>query len=351
MKVQYKVSIIVPIYNAEEFLNRCLKSILNQKLDDIQIILVDDGSSDKSLSICKDFAKSDKRIIVIEKSNGGVSSARNAGIEAALGEYVGFVDPDDWIEPDMYENMYNLAKKKEAEVSICNYINEYIDGSKPNSLKIHKEILEKEDINNLIANMIAPSTINSNETTVMGSVWRSLISNKLIKENGIKFNEDIHLMEDLLFLIETLLKCNKLSITNGLYYHYFRASNSAMNLYRKNFYEINSKVHTLLTRMLKKEYSNPKLSHQMNIRYVNIGINSIVNELKIENQKSISEKLGFISKICNDKKLIGILKSLSFEKITLRKRFILNSIIKGKVLFLFVYYTLIGCLYRMKKFN
>ena len=102
-----KVSIIVPIYNVEKYLSKCIESILSQTYKNIEIILVDDGSPDNSPQICDEYAKKDDRIIVIHKANGGVSSARNAGIDIATGKYIGFVDPDDYIENNMYELMVN----------------------------------------------------------------------------------------------------------------------------------------------------------------------------------------------------------------------------------------------------
>src|SRR5207253_2318057 len=105
------VSIIVPVYNNEKYLSECLDSLINQTLKDIEIILVNDGSNDNSLLICYEFGKIDGRIKVIDKPNGGVSSARNTGLKLASGKYVGFVDSDDWIESDMYEKMYSAAER------------------------------------------------------------------------------------------------------------------------------------------------------------------------------------------------------------------------------------------------
>ena len=115
------ISIIVPVYNVEQYLDDCLISIINQTYKNIEIILIDDGSTDKSGKICDEYAKKDSRIIVIHKENGGVSSARNAGLRIAKGAYIGFVDPDDWIAEDMYEVLYSNAKKYDADVSVCKY--------------------------------------------------------------------------------------------------------------------------------------------------------------------------------------------------------------------------------------
>ena len=113
------VSIIVPVYKVEKYLKRCVDSLTNQTLRDIEIILVDDGSPDSCSTICDEYAEKDERIKVIHKENGGVSSARNAGIDAAAGEYIGFVDSDDWIEQDMFERLMKNTQQYDADVSVC----------------------------------------------------------------------------------------------------------------------------------------------------------------------------------------------------------------------------------------
>ena len=116
-----KVSIVVPIYNVEKYLEQCIDSIINQTLKEIEIILVDDGSPDNCPQICDDYVKKDSRIKVVHKTNGGLSSARNAGIEIATGDYIGFVDSDDYIELDMYEKMYNIAIENNVDFVMSDY--------------------------------------------------------------------------------------------------------------------------------------------------------------------------------------------------------------------------------------
>lgn len=117
-----KVSIIVPVYNVEKFLEKCLDSLVNQTLHDIEIICINDGSTDKSLEILKSFANKDKRITVIDKQNEGPSVARNVGLEKAQGEYIGFVDSDDWVDLDFYEKLYNSAINNGADISTASII-------------------------------------------------------------------------------------------------------------------------------------------------------------------------------------------------------------------------------------
>lgn len=121
------ISIIVPVYNVEKYLNQCVDSILAQTYTNLEIILVNDGSKDNCGAICDAYAQRDNRIIVLHKTNGGLSDARNAGINIAKGEYIGFVDSDDWIEPDMYEYLFNAINQSGADISACGLFREYKD--------------------------------------------------------------------------------------------------------------------------------------------------------------------------------------------------------------------------------
>ena len=116
------ISVIVPVYNVEPFLDRCMQSILRQTYRNLEIILVDDGSTDASAQLCDDYARKDGRVKVLHKTNGGLSDARNAGLELASGAYIGYVDSDDWIEPDMYEQMHRACVENNARIAVCRYL-------------------------------------------------------------------------------------------------------------------------------------------------------------------------------------------------------------------------------------
>ena len=119
---QALISVIIPVYKVEKYLDRCLESIVNQTYKNLEIILIDDGSPDNCPAICDEYAQKDSRIKVIHKANGGVSSARNKGIDVATGDYIGFVDSDDWIEPDMYETLIKNAEQYNSDISRCSYV-------------------------------------------------------------------------------------------------------------------------------------------------------------------------------------------------------------------------------------
>ena len=126
-----EISIIVPVYNVEKYIRKCIESILNQTFSDFELILVDDGSTDNSGKICDEYKLKDDRIIVIHKKNGGLSSARNVGIDKATGKFLGFVDSDDYIEKDMYETLYNDIKEFDADISVCQVYDEYNNSCNP----------------------------------------------------------------------------------------------------------------------------------------------------------------------------------------------------------------------------
>ena len=140
------ISIIVPIYNVEEYLRRAVDSIRCQTYTNLEIILVDDGSPDNSGVICDEYAKTDNRIKVIHKKNGGLSDARNAGIEAATGAYLGFIDSDDYIEPEMYQRLYSALVENDAEISVCRF--RYVGSKEERNelLEINDEVLSGQDI-------------------------------------------------------------------------------------------------------------------------------------------------------------------------------------------------------------
>ena len=131
-----KISVIVPVYKVEKYLHKCVDSIISQTYENLEIILVDDGSPDNCPQICDEYAKKDSRIRVIHKENEGISATRNTGIQAAQGEYIGFIDSDDYVAPQMFEKLYNAIKKHDADISICNFY--YTDDN--------GNILDKDDI-------------------------------------------------------------------------------------------------------------------------------------------------------------------------------------------------------------
>ena len=200
------ISIIVPIYKVEKFLPKCIESILNQTYSDFELILVDDGSPDKCPEICEEYAAKDQRIVVIHQKNSGVSAARNAGLKRAQGQYIGFVDPDDFISLDMYEKMEHAMEMSGMEMVICGY--DYYD--------------EKYQVDETRKYRIAPDeTIDQKELmkrmSDMPPTVRHGVVNKLFKASllsEIRFIEGLHSSEDVMFLIEYIKRVNSVAIVH-----------------------------------------------------------------------------------------------------------------------------------------
>lgn len=210
------ISIIIPVYKVEIYLEKCIQSVINQTYENLQIILVDDGSPDNCGKICDEYAQKDHRIEVIHKSNGGLSDARNKGLEIAKGEYIGFIDSDDYIESDMYEVLYNLLKQYNADVSICNFytvsqgkisiknadngINEY------NRIEILKEILLDKNIQSY--------------------AWNKLYKKELFDEIKYPIGKKYEDIGTTFYLLE---KCNKVVVTGKSEYYYINRQDSIVN--------------------------------------------------------------------------------------------------------------------------
>lgn len=198
------ISVIVPVYQVEDYLSQCIDSILNQTYTNLEIILVDDGSKDNSGNICDEYARKDKRIRVIHKQNGGAPSARNAGLAVILGKYVGFVDPDDWLEPGMYETLYN-AIECGNDIAVCSYYyddigREYVVGGKESFTVNSYQALEM-----LISDEITNHT------------WNKLYARELFEDLSFP---NIKSFDDVAIMYLLFDKANMICVVNNPLYHY-----------------------------------------------------------------------------------------------------------------------------------
>ena len=210
------ISIIIPVYKVEKYLEKCINSIIGQTYTNLQIILVDDGSPDNSGKICDKYAKEDSRIEVIHKSNGGLSEARNSGIERAKGKYIGFVDSDDYIKEDMYEVLYNLITKFQADVSICN-LYDVIDDEK-NIRNINEGIKEYNRID-ILKEVLMDKNIQS-------YAWNKLYKKELF--DNIKYPIG-RKYEDIGTTFYVLEQCKKVVVTGSAEYFYLKREDSLVN--------------------------------------------------------------------------------------------------------------------------
>lgn len=226
-----KISVIIPVYNVEKYLERCINSVINQELEDIEIICINDGSLDKSGDICNEYSNKDNRIRVIHKNNEGVSIAKNLGVSLARGEYICFIDSDDYIDKDMLSEMYKLARNNSCQVIISGY-KLVPSGEIIRPLyKLNKSMDPIEMISN-------NSLVHSHNDLCFS--WRCLFNLNVIKSNNILFDNNIKIGEDFIFNLKVLSKCNKVYVTEKPFYNYNVANNtSVMRTSYKEYLEEN----------------------------------------------------------------------------------------------------------------
>lgn len=217
------ISIIVPVYNVDKYLDKCLDSIINQSYSDIQIILVDDGSTDSSGQICEQFAMKDNRVKVIHQKNQGVVSARKNGIANAFGEYIGFVDGDDYIEPIMFEKLYDAIIKSDVDFVHSGYFKN--DGFDIYGVQTNG-IFEITDVEEFLINNILDST---NSNSIPPSNWSKLYKKELIQQVYDEVPEHIKFGEDLICLCSCILNSKRIAYINQAFYHYVVREDSASN--------------------------------------------------------------------------------------------------------------------------
>lgn len=223
---KYKVSIIVPVYNVEKYLNKCIDSILSQTFEDYELILVDDGSTDSSSQICDEYSRKDNRITVVHKKNGGSSSARNAGLDIAKGKYISFIDSDDYIDNRYIEILYRDIFNNKAEISICENImfKKYVEKI-PESINTNINILSSK---NALLNLYGKNRM----TYVI--VWGKMYKKSLF--NNIRFPLN-KINEDSFIIYKLYLKSEKIIYNSSKLYFYRQTENSIMNkkFTKKNF--------------------------------------------------------------------------------------------------------------------
>ena len=222
--MQPKVSVIVPVYNMEVFLPQCFQSIAEQSYRKLEIILVDDGSSDGSAAMCDSFAEADERVVVIHKPNGGSTSARKAGLDAVSGEYVLFVDSDDWMDPDLVLHLIQAAQRDHADCVLCSYIKEFKHGSVENYLFPGSFSYEAEDsekrIHQLLIGPDARAMRHPERIDNLSTTWGKPYTRETALRGFLVNEREVGYTEDTLFNIYALDGCEHISYVHECLYHY-----------------------------------------------------------------------------------------------------------------------------------
>ncbi|NMM97692.1 glycosyltransferase [Bifidobacterium olomucense] len=225
MNRQPLVSVIVPVYNVERFLDRCMSSITCQTYRNMEIILIDDESTDGSLRVCDEWQRKDARVRVIHKSNGGVASARNAGLDAAAGEYIAFVDPDDIAEPHMMQTMLGLATSRNCQMVVCGNRNvRYAKGVYRETGR-HAMTMPATTSHE----QIRPHLFDMMRQYYLNPVWNKLYERSFIERNHVRFDETFHVGEDQLFNLTLIVAADRMACIPDLLYRYVSRAYSLCN--------------------------------------------------------------------------------------------------------------------------
>lgn len=222
------VSVIIPVYNAEDYLTRCVDSILAQSLQSWELLLVDDGSTDGSGAVCDAYAKRDARIHVIHQKNGGISAARNAGLAVACGYYIGFVDADDWVEPEMFQALYDTAERSHSDIVMCDAVTVYPDGRTEQDTITQlpgSRTLKREDL--------TPQLLRG----MAGSVCRCLYRTELLRRYDISFSQGIKFSEDRIFNILSFGFADEIVYCKRAYYDRYINMESTVHRFHADYFE------------------------------------------------------------------------------------------------------------------
>lgn len=323
--MSYKISYILPIYKVEKQLPRCIESVINQDYDNIEIILVDDGSPDGCPKICDDFAKKDRRIKVVHKQNQGLGMARNSGMEVASGDFVIFVDSDDFIEPSMGSKLLKALLHSESQVAYCNYCRvDTFHGVKTDVIQtIEKHCFENEEVLKVLLGMFSNYNNNRLDGSINMSVWHSMYDLHFIKDHHILFKtEREYISEDLMFHIDFLTEANRVVFIDDVLYNYDFNPDSLSAKFRPFIFDSSKKIYLYANKkFLSKSFKN---FHSFTDRYL-----LVITLYIIKNYKQFftsKDYKNFIKKILCDEVWSNDIEYSSYANLSFKNKLFVKSI-------------------------
>lgn len=292
------ISVIIPVYKCEKDLVQCIESVLNQTFQDFELILIDDGSPDSSPRICDEYMQKDNRIQVIHKKNAGVSSARNEGIKVVKGEYITFIDSDDYIDAEMFECLYKQAKEHLADIVVSSLVMEKWENGGITEKSIYKiqsskaydskELLEKWGQDFPAICMCGP--------------WCKLYKSEAIKRNKISFDTSLSCGEDTYFNLDVLASIKKIYFCEEIFYHYRRDNaDSLFSRFHKDTYEIHTKVYGKMRELMIALQCSKKAINQFENQYFRMLIGGVHEYFRFYNSNTQQERLNLVVKIALNK--------------------------------------------------
>lgn len=326
------ISVIVPMYNAEKTIEKCVKSIQVSEYREIEIILINDGSKDKTLEICRKLQNNDERIYIIDKKNSGAGESRTEGLKVARGEFVSFVDADDWISKEMYSKMIKVVKSEDADVCFCGFVDWDGMGNNVESRILFPNTIYKEDeIKSKIMHNCICYTNNKNENAIFAT-WVGLYRRRVIEENNIVFfNERECYSEDSLFNLYFLGSARKCAFLKECLYHHTHGESTLSTLYDERYKKVDV-WYEYVEKILQQQGIEKKLSSYLKRTYLGEfekRVNNLINMGIREN-----EKLAQVSEIRKDYKYIDKINVWKIKGVSFRFKLKKYLLIKHIYLYL-----------------
>ena len=313
------ISIIVPAYNVALYLRKCLDSLINQTCRDIEIILINDGSTDETGTICSEYAKKDNRINFINKSNSGLSASRNVGIKSASGRYLMFVDADDWIDLETCEIAYRTAITHNVDVVLWSYIKEYSDKSIIKKILLKEGYLDKletqDHIHRRMIGLLNKELKHPENSNTIVTAWSKLYKTDIIKNNSIYFiDTKIIGTEDALFNLQVFYYVNSTYSINKYFTHYRKNNQTSLtSKYKPEAYHRWQRLHLHMLSFINGNDLPVTFKLALNNRIALSIIGLGINEVSKDNSKSLSEKIRFIKYIITQPEYIEAYRKLSLK--------------------------------------
>ncbi len=325
------VTIIVPVYNVEKYLDKCIESIIKQTYSNLEILLVDDGSTDSCYQKCEKWKEKDGRIIVVHKKNAGLGFARNTGLELASGEFVMYIDSDDYISSNMVERLLTVAKETESDTVYCGLTRVYTDGSEiAVPAAYDNQTFEKSEIiDKILLEMVGSRPDDKEDANLFMSVWHALYSMKIIRKYSIRFPSEREIMcEDIMYHIDYLRRAERVTYIADPLYFYRMNPKSLSQVYDSTRFE-RQKVLSNAIRESLGRFLNVEMYTEREDRRLLGGVRTQILAIVASNEK---DKRTLIDNICKDEMVRIILKRYNYKKNPFKHR-IFNVALKYRLVF------------------
>ena len=318
-----KVSIIVPVYNVEKYLDQCVQSLVNQTLKEIEIILVDDESPDHCGALCDEYARKDSRIKVVHKKNGGLGFARNSGLEEAIGEFVAFVDSDDFVDLTMYETLYKKIVEDNLDTCYSGFAHYLPDGKIQRKVEtdIYQKFIGRKEVDAFLLDMVGPDSSCPFEVKYMMSTCKVLYNLALIRKYNIKFHSEREFVsEDMIFNIDYLCKAQNVGFLPNHFYFYRINPTSLSHTWKREKFDRNIVYLKEVNRKLSALYPIEKYKKHFYRQCFLYLRTSVVTECASLQKEGISKQMQSIKDLVTHPYFDGMLKNYDFGKLPLKKR-------------------------------